>query len=115
MRVIKGDTRSLDYSANGDHLCLRVPVRNNHLLAHNMYQNYYHPQPKYLIIGYLDPLGLYIFATERENFKILQSGGSQDGRKLSGLTDPSCRFKHWGLFPVPHPELGGSLARLLRL
>ena len=29
---------------------------NSHILPHNMYYNYYYPKPKYLTIGYLDPL-----------------------------------------------------------
>ena len=34
---------------------------NNHILTQNLYYNYYYPKPKYLIIGYLDPLGLSSF------------------------------------------------------
>ena len=36
---------------------LRVQVPNNHILTLNLYYNYYYPNPKYLIIGYMDPLG----------------------------------------------------------
>ena len=36
---------------------LRVQVPNSHLLTKNLYHNYYYPNPKYLIIGYMDPLG----------------------------------------------------------
>ena len=36
---------------------LRVQVPNNHVLTQNLYYNSYYPKPKYLIIGYLDPLG----------------------------------------------------------
>ena len=35
----------------------RVQVPNNHILTQNLYYNYYCPNPKYLIIGYMDPLG----------------------------------------------------------
>ena len=28
---------------------------NNHILTHNLYYNYYSPNPKYLILGYMDP------------------------------------------------------------
>ena len=38
-------------------LTLEVQVPNNHILAQNLYCNYYYPKPKSLIIGYLDPLG----------------------------------------------------------
>ena len=38
-------------------LTLRVQVPNNHMPTQNLYYNYYYPKPKYLIIGYLDPLG----------------------------------------------------------
>ena len=37
---------------------LRVQVANNHILTPNLYYNYYHPNPKYPVIGYMDPLGL---------------------------------------------------------
>ena len=36
---------------------LRVQVPNNHILTQNLYYNYYYPNPKYLILGYMDPLG----------------------------------------------------------
>ena len=39
---------------------LRVQVPNNHILTPNLCYNYYYPNPKYLIIGYMDPLG-YLF------------------------------------------------------
>ena len=39
---------------------LRVQVPNNHILTQNLYYNYYYPKPKYLIIGYMDPLGTLI-------------------------------------------------------
>ena len=35
----------------------RVQVPNNHMHAQNHDYNYYYPNPKYLIIGYMDPLG----------------------------------------------------------
>ena len=34
-----------------------IQVPCNHLLAQKMYHTYYCPKPKYLIIGYMDPLG----------------------------------------------------------
>ena len=36
---------------------LFVQVPNKHILTHNLYYNYYYPNPKYLIIGYMDRLG----------------------------------------------------------
>ena len=39
-------------------LSLRVQVPNNHILTQNLYYNLFCPTPKYLIIGYLDPLGM---------------------------------------------------------
>ena len=36
-------------------LALRVQVANKHVLTQNLYYNYYYPNPKYLIIGYMDP------------------------------------------------------------
>ena len=41
-------------------LSLRVQVPNNHILTQNLYQNHYYPNPKYQIIGHMDPLGLII-------------------------------------------------------
>ena len=42
-------------------LALRVQVPNNHILTQNLYYHYYYPNPKYLIIGYMDPLGSFSF------------------------------------------------------
>ena len=39
------------------YLTLRVQVPNNHILTQNLYYIYYYPNPKYLNIGYMDPLG----------------------------------------------------------
>ena len=36
---------------------LRVQVPYNHILPPNLYNNYYYPKPKYLIIGYMDRYG----------------------------------------------------------
>ena len=38
-------------------ITLRVQGPNNHILTPNLYYSYYYPKPKYLIIGYMDPLG----------------------------------------------------------
>ena len=37
---------------------LRVQVPKNHILTQNLYYYNYYPKPKYLIIGYMDPLGI---------------------------------------------------------
>ena len=34
---------------------LRVQVPKNHILPPNLYYIYYYPNPKYLIVGYMDP------------------------------------------------------------
>ena len=39
---------------------LRVQVPNNHILTETLSDKYYYPNPKYLIIGYMDPLGNYV-------------------------------------------------------
>ena len=53
---------------------LRVQVPNNHILTQNLYYNYYYPNPKYLIIGYMDPLGMIILGINSpEPFPVLQS------------------------------------------
>ena len=41
----------------GRRLTLRVQVLNMYILTQNLYYNFYYPKPKYLIIGYMDPLG----------------------------------------------------------
>ena len=41
----------------GDPKTLRVQVPNNHILPQNLYYNYYYPRTRYLIVGYMDPLG----------------------------------------------------------
>ena len=45
-------------AGGGFRVSLRVQVPNNHILTQNQYSNYYYPKPTYLIIGYMDPLGL---------------------------------------------------------
>ena len=35
-----------------------VQVPSNHILTQNQYYNYYYPKPKYLVLGYMDPLGM---------------------------------------------------------
>ena len=45
------------FRAEAGEVTLRVQVPNNHILPQNLYYNYYYPKPKYLIIGYMDPLG----------------------------------------------------------
>ena len=39
---------------------LRVQVPNSHILTPSLYYNYYYPNPKYLMIGYMDPLGILV-------------------------------------------------------
>ena len=36
---------------------LRVQVPNNQILTQDLYYNSYYPNPKYLILAYMDPLG----------------------------------------------------------
>ena len=45
---------------------LRVQVPNNHILTQILYYNCYYPNPKYLVIGHMDPLA-YVrgFSLER--------------------------------------------------
>ena len=38
-------------------MTLRVQVPNKQILTQNLYSNSYYPNPKYLVIGYTDPLG----------------------------------------------------------
>ena len=52
-------TRGLRYM----HICdvsFRVQVLNNQILTQKQYYNYYYPNPKYPIIGYVDPLGMCV-------------------------------------------------------
>ena len=41
----------------GISLVLRVQVSNYHIPTQDVYYNYCFPNPKYLVIGYMDPLG----------------------------------------------------------
>ena len=43
------------------YISLRVQVPNNHILTQSLYYNPYYPKPKYLIIRYLDPLGICVY------------------------------------------------------
>ena len=42
---------------SGGYITLRVQVHDKHILTHNLYYNHNYPDPEYLIIGYMDPLG----------------------------------------------------------
>ena len=53
-------------------LPLRVQVLNNHILTQNLYYNYYYQDPKYKIIGYLDPLGTHEARTTKDELKQAQ-------------------------------------------
>ena len=58
-------------------LSLRVQVPDNYILTQNLYYHYYSPKPKYLIIGYLDPLGIIIIM-------IIPAANRTRGRKVFG-------------------------------
>ena len=62
-------------------LPLRVQVLNNHILTQNQYSNYYYPKPKYLIIGYMDPLGSYV----SPSLAWAHDLGSRDVEGVNGL------------------------------
>ena len=47
------------FRVEGLGLTQRVQVPNNHILTQTLYYNYYYLKPKYLIIGYMDPLGKF--------------------------------------------------------
>ena len=47
--------RREQYNISGGSGTLRVQVPNTHILAPNLYYNYYDPKPKYPVIGYSDP------------------------------------------------------------
>ena len=66
----------------GRGLTLRVQVPNNHVLTQNLYYNSYYPNPKYLIIGYMDPLGNGLMVPELSNLRVLgvSGGGSTPDR-----------------------------------
>ena len=88
----------------------RVQVPNNHILTQNLYQSHYYPNPKYLIIEYMDPLGCSTrkFPKLRE-LEVMQNFSSQPLppwrytiRKLlplclSNITESgiSTRFRAW--------------------
>ena len=65
----------------GKSIALRVQVPNkNIILAQNLYYNYYYPKCKYLIIGYLDPLGsLSDFGVQGAGFRYSALGGLESG------------------------------------
>ena len=56
MAPLEGATQNPNYCLNSQ--SLRVQAPNNHILAQNLYYNYYYLKPKYLNIGYMDPLGM---------------------------------------------------------
>ena len=66
----------------GKYIALRVQVPNkNIILAQNLYYNYFfYPKSKYLVIGYLDPLGsLSDFGVQGAGFRYSALGGLESG------------------------------------
>ena len=59
---------NLNFSSVVNYKALRVQVPNNHIPTPNLYYSYYYPKPKYLIIGYLDPLGRGISSKDKGIF-----------------------------------------------
>ena len=54
-----GPQRTVELALHGH--SVRVQVSTSHrLITLNQCYNYYHPKPKYLIVGYMDPLGLML-------------------------------------------------------
>ena len=47
--------RGASFHSQSPRLTLRVQVPNIHILTQNLYYNYYYPNPKYLINGYMGP------------------------------------------------------------
>ena len=50
-RFLGGPTQKLEHQPT----TLRVQVPKNHVLTQNLYYNYYYQNPKYPILGYMDP------------------------------------------------------------
>ena len=48
------------FAGTGEHkyISLRVQVSDNHILTQNQYYRFSYPNPRYLIILYMDPLGI---------------------------------------------------------
>ena len=81
---------------------LRIQVPNHHILTQNLYDNYYYPKPKYLIMGYRDPLGK--IQTEPCTNPKFQTGPASSGTpcpappwiplrslsKMSPMQSPTC-------------------------
>ena len=78
-------------------ISLRVQVPNNHILTPNLYYNYYYPNPKYLIIGYMDPLG---FTAETLPGKSYQGVA----RSFMFLSSSIWRIKGLGWLGCPPPK-----------
>ena len=65
-----------------DHLSLRVHVPENHILTPSLYYNYYYLKPKYLLVGYMDPLGVLV----DPQCKAFLEGLDLEPRALNNLT-----------------------------
>ena len=61
-----------------------VQVPNNHILAQNLYYNYYCPKPKYLNVRYMDPLGC-IFSLRNPEKSIKVQGRDSGCTVVQGL------------------------------
>ena len=66
---------------------LRAQVPDCHILAQDLYYNYYYTKPKYLIIGYMDPLGIS-FMFVGVAFATVPHSRSRSGLVSSGSRQP---------------------------
>ena len=81
---------------------LRVQVPNNHILTQTLYYSYHYPNPKYLIIGYMDPLGSCegtSCPSQTGDLRRSKSTGSRANKP--GKQD---NVKHQHLTDPPHPS-----------
>ena len=62
--------------------CPQGPSTNNHILTQNLYYNYYYPNPKYLVIGYMNPLGCIYTGTTVTSSRYMRHSRHHPGGEL---------------------------------
>ena len=88
---------------------LRVQVYNPHLLTQNLFSNCYYPNPMYLIIGCMDPLGYKVSpGFGGPQFRALEVSLSAFGLYGAPFTPKPLNLKSWVLPPPSNSPYPGS-------
>ena len=110
-----GDHHGITSSRDRDH-SLRVQVPNNHILTPNLYYNYYYPNPKYVIIGYMDPPGFRVlgrrYCSPKSELLIIPGYMTRSRAGVSKKKRPKLKLRMEGFQKIGVPFGGPSTTKI---